>query len=330
MDSLAKRKHLNSPDNDDNKRPKIEHCPHNERCYRRNPHHFKQYEHPYLSEFIESTNSPVIPDSWPQPKNIYLEQIEILRSLSSSKPKIQNIDNNKETSSNIAASKVLQNVSSGNSKPGSSKTISINQSNIPSTSTTTTYASDSAHGTMMEKLERAAPYNIFFTTIIKAPLTTKQPNAITFTDLLCPSLGVLKNSLQINFMIDIDWLLKQYKARGLSSRPLTILFGDDWPDMAKFIDMFCPNVKYKLVKMKDPFGVHHSKVGIYIYEDNSIRVVVSTANLYYEDWNHYNQGLWLSPSCPQLPDSRPDSDGESPTGCLTTLKNIRNLCLNHS
>lgn len=36
-------------------------------------------------------------------------------------------------------------------------------------------------GTMLEKLEKAAPYNIFFTTIIKSPETAKQPNAVTFT-----------------------------------------------------------------------------------------------------------------------------------------------------
>lgn len=34
---------------------------------------------------------------------------------------------------------------------------------------------------MLEKLEKAAPYNIFFNTIIKAPETLTQPNAITFT-----------------------------------------------------------------------------------------------------------------------------------------------------
>lgn len=34
----------------------------------------------------------------------------------------------------------------------------------------------------------------------------------------------------------------------------------------------------------------YRKVGIYVYSDNSLRVVVSTANLYYEDWNYYCQG----------------------------------------
>lgn len=29
------------------KRQKLEECPHKERCYRKNPHHFKQFEHPF-------------------------------------------------------------------------------------------------------------------------------------------------------------------------------------------------------------------------------------------------------------------------------------------
>lgn len=36
-------------------------------------------------------------------------------------------------------------------------------------------------GSMLEKLAKAAPYNIFFTTICKAPETLTQPNAVKFT-----------------------------------------------------------------------------------------------------------------------------------------------------
>ncbi|KAJ4441092.1 hypothetical protein ANN_10942 [Periplaneta americana] len=44
-----------------------------------------------------------------------------------------------------------------------------------------------------------------------------------------------------------------------------------------------------------------------------MRVVVSTANLIASDWYNRTQGVWVSPSCPELP---PDSDtgsGESPS-----------------
>lgn len=44
-----------------------------------------------------------------------------------------------------------------------------------------------------------------------------------------------------------------------------------------------------------------------IYEDNSIRTVVSTANLVPSDWENRTQGLWVSPKCPP-------GDGDSVTG----------------
>lgn len=89
--------------------------------------------------------------------------------------------------------------------------------------------SSDAKLTMADKMKRNGPFNIFFTTIPEAPETEIQANSITITgkylyqmiqkskfiynfflDLLCPSLGVLESSLQINFMIDIVWLMEQY------------------------------------------------------------------------------------------------------------------------
>nr|XP_022914569.1 probable tyrosyl-DNA phosphodiesterase [Onthophagus taurus] len=89
--------------------------------------------------------------------------------------------------------------------------------------------------------------------------------------------------------------------------------------MTDYIQKFLPNVKHHLMKLKNPMGHHHCKIGVYVYTDNSIRIVVSTANLYYEDWNHYNNGLWVSPRCPQLPRNTPCDKGESPTGFKSTL-----------
>lgn len=36
--------------------------------------------------------------------------------------------------------------------------------------------------------------------------------------------------------------------------------------------------------------MYYRKIGLYHYEGDVLRVVVSTANLYFEDWNMYNQG----------------------------------------
>ncbi|CAG9772390.1 unnamed protein product [Ceutorhynchus assimilis] len=308
MDSFLKRKNTDQADAEA-KKPKREECPHKERCYRKNPHHFKEFEHPFLIQLIEKGDTPEIPDNMPQPKQLYLEQIEILKPiLAAQKPKetekkrVETVKNNMESvaSSSSSCGKV--------SKKGKTTIF-----------TSTSEEATCSPGSMLEKLKKNAPYNLFFTTIPKSQSTFKEVNSVSFTDLLCPSLGPLKCSLQINFMIDIDWLLKQYKARDLHQKPLTILYGDDWPDMIEFMNRFCPNIKHHFVKMKDPFGCHHSKVGIYVYEDESIRLVVSTANLYYEDWNNYNQGLWLSPRLPKLPQGSNAKDGESITGFKSDL-----------
>lgn len=63
-----------------------------------------------------------------------------------------------------------------------------------------------------------------------------------------------------------------------------------------------------------PFSTHHSKVMLLGYKDGSMRVVVSTANLYEDDWHNRTQGLWMSPTLKALPEGFNTADGESPTG----------------
>lgn len=53
---------------------------------------------------------------------------------------------------------------------------------------------------------------------------------------------------------------------------------------------------------------------IFCYTDNSVRVIVSTANLYEDDWHNRTQGLWISPKCPELPEGSDTTAGESKTG----------------
>lgn len=126
-----------------------------------------------------------IPSKFPQDKSVYLEQIEILRPL---------LKNTQESQPQTSTSK-----------------MSVTVDPVPKASPNIIQKD-----TMAEKLERAAPYNLFFTKIPKSEETVKNSDTIAFTDLLCPSLGDLKCSLQINFMIDIMWLMEQYKARNLA------------------------------------------------------------------------------------------------------------------
>lgn len=58
----------------------------------------------------------------------------------------------------------------------------------------------------------------------------------------------------------------------------------------------------------------NSKVMILCYKDGSSRIVISTANLYVDDWHNRTQGLWISNELPPLPDDADTASGESQTG----------------
>ncbi|CAH0698450.1 unnamed protein product [Spodoptera exigua] len=167
-------------------------------------------------------------------------------------------------------------------------------------------------GNMAAKHDASAPYYVFYTTIKDAKETHNQPYSITFLEILDRSLGELKCSLQINFMVEIGWLLAQYYFAGYSEKKLTILYGEECSEL-KNISQKKPQVTAHQVTMSTPFGKHHTKMMILCYEDGSLRVVISTANLYLDDWENRTQGLWFSPSCPELPADSMPHEGESPT-----------------
>ncbi|KOB73738.1 putative tyrosyl-DNA phosphodiesterase [Operophtera brumata] len=71
------------------------------------------------------------------------------------------------------------------------------------------------------------------------------------------NLGELKCSLQINFMVELGWLLAQYYFAGYSEKKLTILYGEDSPDL-RTITQKKPHVDAHRVAMPTPFGTHHT------------------------------------------------------------------------
>jgi len=64
------------------------------------------------------------------------------------------------------------------------------------------------------RLAEAGPYNFFLTAIRDSPPTHTEGLSIRFHELLDPSMGDLDSSLQINFMVELDWLLEMYKVYG--------------------------------------------------------------------------------------------------------------------
>ncbi|KAK9886366.1 hypothetical protein WA026_015883 [Henosepilachna vigintioctopunctata] len=158
---------------------------------------------------------------------------------------------------------------------------------------------------------------------------TQRENSIHFSDLLCPSLEKLKGTLQINYKVDFEWLINQYQFKHVDSLPITIVGGDGSLFEEYMKENFSPQITHYSPNMER--GLHHTKIGIHLYDDDSLRVIVSTANLYQEDWDTRNQALWLSPRCPPMNDDS-TNNGDSPTGfknqLLKYLKAYDIECLN--
>lgn len=169
-------------------------------------------------------------------------------------------------------------------------------------------------GKMAEKLKNAAPYNMFLTTVTDSPSTHNDPLSITFQELLDSSLGEIESSVQFNFMVEIGWLLAQYTFAKCRNLPLLILYGSEEAGIAD-ISKKLPNVTTVKVNISTPYGCHHTKMMFFFYKDKSMRIVVSTANLYEDDWHNRVQGMWISDKLPSLPDGMSHvNNGESPTG----------------
>ncbi|EFN87772.1 Probable tyrosyl-DNA phosphodiesterase [Harpegnathos saltator] len=163
------------------------------------------------------------------------------------------------------------------------------------------------------KYALSAPYHLFFTRVEKAKETYNQKFSITFPEILDRSLGEIVNSLHLTFMVDARWLCLQYLLAGQCT-DMMILYGER-VDKEKLGD----NITTVHVEMPFEFGCHHTKIMILQYRDNGIRVVVSTANLYSDDWENRTQGMWISPHLPRLSKAAKRC-GESPTNFKKDLQ----------
>lgn len=137
------------------------------------------------------------------------------------------------------------------------------------------------------KYALSAPYHLFFTRVEKLKETYNQQFSVTFPEILDRSLGEIVNSLHLNFMVDVGWLCLQYLLAGQRT-DMIILYGDRVDE-----EKLNSNITMIHVDMPSAFGCHHTKIMILQYKDNGIRVVVSTANLYSDDWENRTQGYVL-------------------------------------
>lgn len=290
-------------------------CQYGTNCYRKNPHHFMEYNHAHLWKIIVENSTCEqyrIPDQLMSQKDLILDQIKLLNELFPNEPCAKKKKNDENQSTvNISKPNFVDN----RPKPMvvSDQPSSTSQNDTaPKVDILKYIQVVRPKGLMAQKLAAAAPYNFFLTCISSSPATHAEPLSVTFQEILDPSLGELESSVQINFMVEIGWLLGQYYFAGCLSKPLLVLYGSGSPEL-ETISQHKPQVTAHFVKMKTPFSTHHTKMMLLAYKDGSMRVVVSTANLFEDDWNNRTQGLWISDKLEALPDGSDTAAGESIT-----------------
>lgn len=273
-------------------------CQYGEKCFRKNPHHFMEYFHKHLDKIIEQNENQndikqyKIPDELLPQKTLILDQIKIINDLFPKQPKEEPIA--KKNKSNEVNTMSMPSSSKSSNQIYNSTKVETLSKNDESTSKRNTvdihqYIKVVApKGRMKEKLDAAAPFNYFLTTITSSPPTHSEPLSITFLEILDPSLGDLECSVQINFMVELGWLLGQYHFAGCLQKPLLIIYGSGSPEF-ETISQIKPQVTAHLVKMPNPFSTHHTKAMLLGYTDGSMRVIISTANLYEDDWENRTQ-----------------------------------------
>lgn len=296
-------------------------CQYGTTCYRKNPHHFMEYKHEHLEKIIEqnTTNRPeqyVIPDTMAAQKVVILEQIKVINELFPPESKEEpSAKKNKPDEQNSPMQKTSTPLGHDSNRPSKQHTTNMNSGSTTSSSasaSTSTSTSASAStprnnftprvdihkyikvvapkGNMANKLKASHPFNFFLTCISSSPPTHNEPLSITFQEILDQSLGELECSVQINFMVDIGWLLGQYYFAGYLSLPMLVLYGSAATPEIETISQKKPQITAQFVRMPTPFATHHTKMMLLGYKDGSMRVVVSTANLYEDDWHNRTQG----------------------------------------
>ncbi|CAH1738102.1 unnamed protein product [Aphis gossypii] len=168
-------------------------------------------------------------------------------------------------------------------------------------------------GTVDKKLERAKPFRIFMSPIECDPGTHIEESTLSFPELLDQSLGELTESLHINFVVELGWLLAQYFITGHRGKKITLLYEQCDENLIELdLKKKIPHIKHKKIINANAFGHQHSKVSMFAYADGSLRVVVMSANLREDDWTKFTQGIWVSPKFPLKKEDN-TSDGNSKT-----------------
>ncbi|KAH8267496.1 hypothetical protein KR018_008522 [Drosophila ironensis] len=294
-------------------------CPYAEKCYRKNPIHFGEFSHAHLDAIYAKGKVAGAYDIPAKYSSELIEtQLKLLEKLFPKKEPEVVVPAPKTTVPSTSGSSDSSSASCSTSRPRKTPSSSENSSHLAKKPKIERNIRDyipvvMEKGGMAQKLEKAAPYNMFLTAITDSKPTHSEPLSVTLLEIFDESLGEIESTAQINFMVDIGWLLGHYYFAGILDKPLLVLYGDETPELLN-IGKLKPQVTTIGVKMPTPFATSHTKMMLLAYKDGGMRVVISTANLYEDDWHNRTQGVWISPKLPALPEDADTGAGESPTG----------------
>ena len=223
-------------------------CIFGEKCYRRNPHHFREYSHRHLADLLRIHHPDLV---LPHDCKIDRDQFKIFATIEAEFTKNDPSDDNvnvvtsKNDSDRVIKANDTNNGPNGVGSHGHGIHKDNSESrkrprspdpgasaNDPVKKPATDVHDDVKKSNVQLKLEAGAPFNFFLTKIKDNPSTHKSLDSLYITDLLHPSLGKLAATLQINFMVDLEWLMMNYEVYKTDSVPLVILYGAENPELA--------------------------------------------------------------------------------------------------
>lgn len=107
---------------------------------------------------------------------------------------------------------------------------------------------------------------------------------------------------QFNFMIDMDFTMDHVHPANKDTMRVNFVrqpARDEGDRTLMCKSVTIDNISVHIEPMFAIYGTHHSKIMILFFKDETVQIVIHTANMITFDWKNMTQGAWLSPRLPR-------------------------------
>ncbi|KAL6711079.1 hypothetical protein ACN47E_006954 [Coniothyrium glycines] len=130
--------------------------------------------------------------------------------------------------------------------------------------------------------------------------------AVELRDILGDPL--IKECWNFNYLFDLDFVMKHLDEDVRDMVKVKIVHGFWKRDDGNRIALLEQAERYNNIELlsaylPDPFGTHHTKMMVLIRHDDTVEVIIHTANMILQDWRNMTQAVWRSPILPLLASS---------------------------